>query len=133
MVHAGSTDEEYVYVLLDVAEVLSEAFVGAQAFLSYVGNGTFLCLGHRQRMPEPEALRENLVVMLNDPDLVYCDQVNTAFNVAVGPIEAPKMLERKDNLGFLDRAIDTLTAAMTVSSDHKSKRFSGSLWQRAAA
>lgn len=133
LVHAGSTDEEYVYVLLDIAEVLSEALVGAQAFMTYVGNGTFLCVGHRQRMPEPEALRENLVVTLNDPDLVYCDQVQTAFNVAVGPMESPKMLERKDNLGFLDRAIDMLTTAMAASTDHKSNRFSGRLWQRAAA
>jgi DNA-binding response OmpR family regulator len=111
VVHAGSSTEEFVYVVTDVAEVISDALVGAQAFTSYIGNGTFLCVGARMRFPLEEVLRDNLAMRLNNPDLVYCEDVSTSFSVTLGSSAAPKLFEKRGETQFLNRALDNLQAA----------------------
>jgi len=107
-VHAGSSAEEFAYVVTDVAEVISDALVGTQAFVSYIGAGVFLCVGPKRLLPEPETMQDHLFTMLNDPDLVYCEEVSTSFSAQIGSVAAPKLLERRDDLRFLDRAVDNL-------------------------
>ena len=109
-VHAASSAEEFAYVVTDVAEVISDALVGTQAFVSYIGSGIFMCVGPRRMLPHPEAARDHLITMLNDPELVYCDEISTSFTAQVGEPASPKLLERRDDLRFLDRAVENLSA-----------------------
>lgn len=111
VIHAGSSTDEFVYVVTDVAEVISDTLVGAQAFTSYIGNGTFLCVGARLRFPSADAVRDNLMMMLNNPDLVYCEEVSTGFSAIVGSPAAPKMFKRRGDMQFLSRALDSLQIA----------------------
>ncbi|TDK50232.1 response regulator [Antarcticimicrobium luteum] len=107
-VHAGSSAEEFAYVVTDVAEVISDTLVGSQAFVSYIGGGVFLCVGPRRMLPEAQTIQDQLFTMLNDSDLVYCEEVPTSFSAQVGALSAPKILERRDDLRFLGRAVDNL-------------------------
>jgi len=107
-VHAGSSAEEFAYVITDVAEVISDTLVGTQAFVSYIGSGTFLCVGPKRLLPGADAMKDQLLMMLNDPDLVYCEEVRTSFSAQIGGVSSPKLLERRDDLRFLDRAVDSL-------------------------
>lgn len=110
-VHAGSSTEEFTYVVTDIAEVISDSLVGAQAFLSYLGNGTFVCVGAKSKLPSPDAMHDEFVMMLNDPDLVYCEDVQTGFSAIIGEHSAPKLFEKRGDLRFLERAVENLTAA----------------------
>ncbi len=110
-VHAGSSADEFVYVVTDIAEVIAGILVGAQAFTSYIGNGVFLCVGARLRFPCVETLRDNLMMMLNNPDLIYCEEVSTSFSAIVGAPAAPKLFEKRGDTQFLNRALDKLQAA----------------------
>ncbi|GAA6199903.1 response regulator [Aquicoccus sp. SU-CL01552] len=121
-VHAASSAEEFAYVVTDVAEVLSDALVGTQAFVSYIGGGVFMCVGPRRMLPQPEPMRDHLVAMLNDPELVYCEEITTSFTAQVGEPASPKLLERRDDLRFLDRAVENLSAVPKrnpLSQSHK--------------
>lgn len=121
-VHAASSAEEFAYVVTDVAEVISDALVGTQAFVSYIGAGVFMCVGPRRMLPQPEATRDHLITMLNDPELVYCEEIATSFTAQVGEPASPKLLERRDDLRFLDRAVENLSAAPKrnpLSHSHK--------------
>lgn len=110
-VHTGSSAAEFAYVITDVAEVISDVLVGTQAFVTYVGAGVFLCVGPKRNLPPLEVMQDQLITMLNDPDLVYCEDVSTSFTAQIGTIAAPKLLERRDDLRFLDRAMDNLKEA----------------------
>lgn len=110
-VHEGSSDDEFNYVLMDVAEVISDAMARSQAFLTYAGNGVFLVVGNKAKIPDDEMLRDTLIPMLNDEQYVFCDQVPTAFSVRLGERTSPKIFERRGNLGFLERAVETLNGA----------------------
>ncbi|TDE38863.1 response regulator [Antarcticimicrobium sediminis] len=107
-VHAGSSSEEFAYVVTDVAEVISDTLVGTQAFVSYIGAGVFLCVGPKRMLPEAETVQDHLFTMLNDSDLVYCEDVATNFSAQVGAVSSPKLLERRDDLRFLERAVSNL-------------------------
>jgi CheY-like chemotaxis protein len=109
-VHAGSSNDEFFYVVADVAEVISDAMVGSQAFMSYLGNGVFLCVGPRFKLVNEADLQTELITMLNDEELVYCEEVETRFTAQVGPKAVPKLLEKRGDLKFLDRAIENLSA-----------------------
>ncbi len=111
VVHAGSSPQEFVYVVTDIAEVISDVLVGAQAFTSYIGNGIFICVGARMRLPSAEVLRDNLMMMLNNPDLVYCEEVRTSFSSIVGAPASPKLLEKRGDTQFLNRALENLRTA----------------------
>jgi DNA-binding response OmpR family regulator len=111
VVHAGSGTDEFIYVATDVAEVISDILVGAQAFTSYIGNGIFLCVGARMRFPSVDVMRDNLVLMLNNPDLVYCEEVATSFSAVVGDTAAPRLFEKRGDTQFLNRALDNLQSA----------------------
>lgn len=124
-VHAGSGADEFTYVVTDIAEVISDALVGTQAFISYVGGGVFLCVGPKRLLPSAEALTDELVMMLNDPDLVYCEEVATSFSAQIGAVAAPKLLERRDDLRFLDRALDNLNEVRYAMRMHRSGKFAG--------
>ncbi len=110
-VHAGSNTEEFTYVVTDVAEVISDVLVGAQAFLSYIGNGVFVCVGAKNKLPSADSMHDEFVMMLNDPDLVYCEEVATGFSAQIGDIAAPKLFEKRGDLRFLDRAVEKLNEA----------------------
>ncbi|MDC0739442.1 response regulator transcription factor [Cognatishimia sp. SS12] len=107
-VHAGSDIEEFTYVVTDVAEVISDVLVGAQAFLSYIGGGVFVCVGAKNKLPTADSMHDEFVMMLNDPDLVYCEEVATGFSAQIGEIAAPKLFEKRGDLRFLDRAVEKL-------------------------
>lgn len=111
VVHAGASTEEFVYVVTDVAEVIADVLVGAQAFTSYIGNGTFLCVGARMRFPSTEVLHDDLAMRLNNPDLVYCEEVSTSFSAILGSSAAPRLFEKRGETQFLNRALDNLQAA----------------------
>ncbi|MGH1466599.1 MAG: response regulator [Cognatishimia sp.] len=108
MVHSGSDIEEFTYVVTDVAEVISDVLVGAQAFLSYIGNGVFVCVGAKSKLPTADSMHDEFVMMLNDPDLVYCEEVATGFTATIGDVAAPKLFEKRGDLRFLDRAVEKL-------------------------
>jgi DNA-binding response OmpR family regulator len=110
-VHAGSDIEEFTYVVTDVAEVISDCLVGAQAFLSYLGGGVFVCVGAKNKLPTASSMHDEFVMMLNDPDLVYCEEVATGFSAQIGEISAPKLFEKRGDLRFLDRAVENLKEA----------------------
>ena len=110
-VHAGSDIEEFTYVVTDVAEVISDCLVGAQAFLSYLGGGIFVCVGAKAKLPAADSMHDEFVMMLNDPDLVYCEDVATGFSAQIGDIAAPKLFEKRGDLRFLDRAVEKLNDA----------------------
>lgn len=110
-VHAGSDVEEFTYVVTDIAEVISDCLVGAQAFLSYLGGGTFVCVGAKAKLPSADAMHDEFVMMLNDPDLVYCEEVQTGFSAIIGEASAPKLFEKRGDLRFLDRAVEKLKEA----------------------
>ncbi len=110
-VHAGSSTEEFTYVVTDVAEVISDTLVGAQAFLSYLGGGVFVCVGAKNKLPSADSMHDEFVMMLNDPDLVYCEDVATGFSAQIGEVAAPKLFEKRGDLRFLDRAVEKLNEA----------------------
>jgi len=110
-VHDGSSDEEFNYVLLDVAEVISDVMSRTQAFLTYVGSGVFLVVGNKVKFPDDASLRDALLPMLNDDQYVFCDQVQTAFTVKLGERTGPKLLDRTGDLRFLERAVETVNRA----------------------
>lgn len=124
-VHAGSSSEEFTYVVTDISEVLTDVLVGAQAMVSYLGNGMFLCVVPKRQKPSTENMQDGLMVMLNDPDLVYCEDVKTGFSVQIGEAASPKLLERSANLQFLDRAIDNLKDAERKSGGSSGQAFNG--------
>ena len=132
-VHAGSSAEEFAYVITDVAEVISDVLVGTQAFVSYVGGGVFLCVGPKRSLPPLEGMQDQLISMLNDPDLVYCEDVSTSFSAQIGAVAAPKLLERRDDLRFLDRAIDNLNMTQRTETQSRSSRAAGGLLAAHAA
>lgn len=111
VVHAGSSNEEFVYVVTDVAEVISDAMTGTQSFLSYIGGGNFLVVGARLQFPSTDLLQNELELMLNNPELVYCAEVPVTFSAIVGEMAAPKLLEKPKNLAFLNRALENLQIA----------------------
>ncbi|MCP9481100.1 response regulator transcription factor [Shimia sp. CNT1-13L.2] len=121
-VHAGSGEGEFTYVLTDIAEVLADLLCGAQAFMSYVGNGTFLCVGNRHKIPATSEMQSDLIVMLNDPDLVYCDEVQTSFTALVGEKSAPKLFEKREDLRFLNRALESLSEAGAANPGARTKK-----------
>jgi DNA-binding response OmpR family regulator len=123
-VHAGASTEEFVYVVTDVAEVISDVLVGAQAFTSYIGNGVFLCVGARFHFPSAEVLRDNLAMRLNDPDLVYSEEVPTSFSAILGSSAAPKLFEKRGETQFLNRALDNLQAAEKAEKPAMRQSFS---------
>lgn len=112
-VHSGASSEEFAYVLMDMADVLCDLFVGSNAFMSYVGSGTFLCVGNKKCLPDEKTLEENLLVLLNDEDLVFCNDVQTSFSVRVGERVGPKMFSTGTNMTFLEQAIDNLSPSNT--------------------
>ncbi|MDF1716279.1 MAG: response regulator [Antarcticimicrobium sp.] len=131
-VHGASSAEEFAYVVTDVAEVISDALVGTQAFVSYIGTGVFLCVGPRRLLPEPQAAQDHLITMLNDPELVYCEEVSTSFTAQVGDAASPKLLERREDLRFLDRAVDNLSAAPKRNPLSQTHRVAGRVISHAA-
>ena len=108
VVHAGSSQDEFFYVLADVAEVISDIMVGSQAFMTYLGNGVFLCVGPRNKLSDEAGIQTDLIAMLNDEELVFCEEVQTAFSAHVGQKAIPKLFEKRGDLRFLDRAIENL-------------------------
>ncbi|MGV6810838.1 MAG: response regulator [Brevirhabdus sp.] len=110
-VHDGASEDEFNYVLLDVAEVISDTMARTQAFLTYVGNGVFLIVGNKARIPDDTTLRETLLPMLNDEQYVFCEDVQTAFTVNIGERSSPKLLDRRGDLRFLERAVENLNGA----------------------
>lgn len=131
-VHAGSSSEEFAYVVTDVAEVISDILVGTQAFVSYIGAGIFLCVGPKRMLPASETIQDQLFTMLNDPDLVYCEEVSTSFSAQVGAVSSPKLLERRDDLRFLDRAVDALNASQRHDQLSRPKGLAARLVSHAA-
>ncbi|MDK3016742.1 response regulator transcription factor [Pseudodonghicola flavimaris] len=131
-VHAGSTAEEFAYVVTDVAEVISDVLVGSQAFVTYIGDGVFLCVGPKRSLPQMETVQDQLISMLNDPDLVYCDEVPTSFSAQVGAVAAPKLLERRDDLRFLDRAVDNLKQGARIEAPAPARSAGGFMAVHAA-
>ncbi|MDX2485544.1 MAG: response regulator [Pseudodonghicola sp.] len=131
-VHAGSSSEEFAYVVTDVAEVISDTLVGTQAFVSYIGAGVFLCVGPKRMLPEAETVQDHLFTMLNDSDLVYCEEVATNFSAQVGAVSSPKLLERRDDLRFLERAVSSLHAIQRQHPLGRSSGLAGNLVSHAA-
>jgi CheY-like chemotaxis protein len=125
VVHSGSSEDEFTFVLADVAEVVSDVMVGAQAFMAYIGSGVFLCVGHRSKIPDEDTLQSDLLIMLNDPDLVYCADVQTNFSAKVGQRATPKLFEKRGDLRFLDRALENLEAAEQADVANRSRKFTG--------
>ncbi|WP_417672478.1 response regulator [Pseudodonghicola sp.] len=132
-VHTGSSPEEFAYVVTDVAEVISDVLVGSQAFVTYIGSGIFLCVGPKRSLPQIETMQDQLVSMLNDPDLVYCEDVATSFSVQIGAVAAPKLLERRDDLRFLERAVENLKQCQTTERLGRPERAAGSFLAAHAA
>lgn len=124
-VYEGSSTEDFTYVITDVAEVLSDVLEGTEAFVSYVGAGVFVCVGPKQTLPEVELMRARLMTLLNDPDLVYCPDVETSFSVTIGAIAVPKLMETPVDLRFLDRAVDNLNIEGCVLRLSPSARAAG--------
>lgn len=108
LVHARSDSAEFAYVVTDVSEVISDIFSGAQIFISYIGSGQFLCVGPKSSLGFLQSMMDDFVAMLNDPDLVYCEDVATGFSAQLGDPVSPKLLESRSNLKFLDRALENL-------------------------
>lgn len=127
VVHAASGAEEFAYVVTDIAEVISDTLIGTQAFISYIGGGIFLCVGPKRLMPSEEVMGDQLVMMLNDPDLVYCEEVSTSFSAQIGAPAAPKLFERRDDLRFLDRAVDNLNEAQKSVRMTRPKKYANDI------
>ena len=125
VVHSGSSEEEFMYVLTDIAEVISDLMCGCQACMSYLGGGVYICVGNRNKMPDSEEVRSELNAMLNDPDLVYCDEVSTNFSPKVGQKASPKLLERRGDMRFLDRAIDNMNETVVAMKTSGIGKFAG--------
>ncbi len=123
MIHSGSSESEFQFVLTDVAEVISDLLCGSQAFMSYIGGGVFICVGNRHTMADANDLQSELVVMLNDPDLVFCDEVQTCLTAQVGAKAAPKLFEKRGDLRFLDRALENMKAVAAAPQVTRSNKF----------
>ncbi|MFT6676392.1 MAG: CheY-like chemotaxis protein [Sulfitobacter sp.] len=112
-VHERSTSAAFGAVLTGVAQAISETLLGTQAFMSYLGEGKFLCICDQTRLMDHEALQKELSGVLNDPEYVSPDAVPSGLSVIVGEAAVPKVFDRPKDLKFIERAIEGLQTAPT--------------------
>ena len=134
VIHAGARPDEYKYVIADIAQVIAETLVGTQAFMSYVGSGRFVCVCDRSRLIGEDELLSELQAVVNDDEYVWCEDVETTYSIILGPRETPGMLERGEDLRFVERAIEELdVVAAGGTSSRQSKSISSKLMSVFAA
>lgn len=111
VVFEGSDMQEFIYVVTDIADVISDVMSGFQVFTAYFGSGTFICIGPAGEMPIKKQIRTNLANFLNDTELVYSEDVKTNFSVVVGSYWSPKPFRKTGPQELFGSAIDKVEKA----------------------
>lgn len=106
IVYVGFSIEEFIYVVIDIVEVILDCFVGVQVFLSYFGGGMFVCVGVKVKLLFVDVMYDEFVMMLNDLDLVYCEEVQMGFIVIIGDVVVFKFFEKCGDFCFFDCVVE---------------------------
>ena len=119
--HEGLSTDDYRLVLADIGEVIAESLVGTQAFMTYHGAGTFLCICNETRLLPANGLRSELAMVLNDGKAVGLEAEDLEFTVKMSPYCSPRATDLVSDLSFITRALDRVH---DTNSDRKVISFS---------
>jgi len=105
------SEEDFSYLLTDMAQVIADAFTGTQAFVSYIGSGIFLCVGPKGKLPLAEEFSSILLSGLNDSDQVFARGMSGGFEAIVGDIASPGFFSAAGPCDFMVKAVDRVEQA----------------------
>ncbi|MHC0053457.1 response regulator [Actibacterium sp. D379-3] len=80
-IFASTPPTDFRYLLTDVAEAISNALRSNDIFLTYAGNGIYLCVAHGKGIPELDTVER--AVNLNIEEMELTDSNGVALNVVV--------------------------------------------------
>ena len=123
----GSSVEEYAYVIADVSEVIVDMMSGHQVFTSYFGSGIFVCVGPEHEMLERRQLKIGLATCLNNPEFVYCEDVETSFSPILGTYYTPGPMQKIGPRELFGMAIDKVANKTSDSKFSVAKTLFGKL------
>ncbi|KIN77117.1 Response regulator receiver domain protein [Sulfitobacter mediterraneus KCTC 32188] len=129
-VHESTTSARFAKVLTGIARAISETLLGTQAFMSYIGEGKFLCICDHTRLMEITALQSELAMVLSEDEYVPSGVAEGGLSVIVGPACVPKAFDRPKDLKFIERALDGLESREASHVNRPARSIAARLFQR---
>jgi len=103
--------EDFYYFLADIGEAISDTLRGSFDFLSYRGNGIFVCAYNRANPPANDELNSEIDMAVANLELVYENGDPMHVEMKVGEQVSAGIFSAPGSLRVLLRAIDNLSEA----------------------
>lgn len=132
-VFEGSSVDEFVYVIADIVEVISEIVTGYQGLTSYFGSGIFVCVCPSDDLPHEKEIEKVLKIRMNDPELVYCEDVSVTFSVLVGRPSSTSFFRQNSPFELFGMAIEAVNTDESPTLISKAFQFVKDLETRLSA
>jgi len=121
--HAHMSTPEFLFLISDVAEVISDAMGDQQFLMTYAGGGTFMCVTESGWHPNMTALMDEVNLSLSRTELF--DNSGQPLFVRVSAGEAIRMIWKTD-----DSALEAVSTAYLSAEDASAahERAMNDLW-----
>ncbi|MFQ5437470.1 MAG: PleD family two-component system response regulator [Paracoccaceae bacterium] len=103
--HETLRASDFCRMLTAVARLMSDRLEAANAFLSYRGNGVFVCISHRLSLFERDDLRQLLVGELRSVRFRNPGGGSLPIDLVVGKTTSPGAFSKPGTLGFLRESV----------------------------
>lgn len=125
-IYNNTAAEDFYYFLADVGEAIADTLRGSFDFLSYRGDGIFVCAFNRSNPPATEELKPEIDMAIDRLRLTYDDGRPTEVHLRLGEPVSPGIFSAPGSLRVLSKAIETLHARGKHEVEHAA-RLSGLL------
>jgi CheY-like chemotaxis protein len=98
---------EFRAILANVADAIADNLKFANSFLSYRGNGVFVCICHSGSTIDPKELEFEIQETLSGLQLVFEDGSPIPLDIVLGQIITPGVFAKPGSLGFLLKAVES--------------------------
>ncbi len=113
-IYTRTPAEDFYYLLTDIGEAISDTFRGKFDFLSYRGDGIYVCAFNRGRSPFSEETASDLRLAIAELYLIYGSGEPMNVTINIGEQVAPGIFSSPGSLKNLFKAIDNLHHTQTT-------------------
>ncbi|MFK5997459.1 MAG: response regulator [Rhodobacterales bacterium] len=114
-IHSRTTPAEFKGILTDIAEIISKNLLGNKNFISYRGNGVFVCFAHTSY----NVILENMEIFINN-EMVNLGTLNRnaaqlKVDLVFGKLKASGIFSKQNALGLLQDAINSVEKSVAMA------------------
>ncbi len=114
--HQALTPFEFYSMLSDVGEVISDTLAGCQYLMSYVGNGTFVCITESGWQPDPKTLENSINIAL--AHVALYDNAGHRIEPRVCAGQSQRLIWKTNASSVMDAVSEAHASAEAAAHDH---------------